>query len=140
MRCSTTSQCRASALVPEPHSFWSKTLLLANSLEVSVACQMLLCICVPFIVSISLIVGMRYPSMLTINIHILIQVITELLWEDELSSMGILIKYSYHYAVSRIHPIIPDESTTSSKKQERGFDLVENERQRHSCCFIFSGE
>lgn len=92
------------------------------------ACQMLLCVCVPFIVSISLIVGMCYRSMLT-NVHILIQVTAELLQEDELSSMGTIIKYSYHSAVSRIHPIIPDQSTTSSEKQEGRVDLVSNERK-----------
>lgn len=87
-----------------------------------------------------LIVGVCYPSMLTINLHILIQVIAELLREDELSSMGTVIKYSYHNAVSRIHPIIPDQSATSSKNQEGWFDLVRNERKKHSCCFVFFGE
>lgn len=82
------------------------------------ASQMLLCVCVPLIMSISLIVGMFHPSMLgNISIHILMQEIADLLWEDELSGLGTVITYSYHSTVSGIHPIvIPDQSTTSSKK------------------------
>lgn len=83
---------------------------------------------------------MCYLSMLTINIYILIQMIAELLREDELSNMGTVIKYSYHSAISRIHPIIPDQSTTSSKTQEGEFDFVRNERKKHGCCFVFFGK
>lgn len=120
MECSTDSQCRAGVLVPEPHCFCLKPLLLALSLEISMASQMLLCVCVPLIMSISLIVGMFHPSMLgNISIHILMQKIADLLWEDELSGLGTVITYSYHSTVSGIHPVvIPDQSTTSSKKTQ----------------------
>lgn len=55
------------------------------------ACQMLLCICAPLIVSISLIVGLFHLSMLKINICILVQEIAGLLWEDKLSGMVTVI-------------------------------------------------
>lgn len=84
------------------------------------ACQMLLCICAPLIVSISLNVGLFHLSMLKINICILVQEIAGLLWEDELSGMVTVITYSCHSTVSRIHPIlIPDQSITSSKKPHK---------------------
>lgn len=60
-----------------------------------------------------------------------------MLQEDELSGMGIVIKYSYHNTVLRIHLIIPDQSTTSSKKLEGWFDLVRNEKKKLSSCFVF---
>lgn len=97
---------QADVLVPESHCFWLKPLLPASSLKISMACQMLLCIYVPLIRSISLIVGIFHLSVVKINIHILIQKIADLLWEDELSGMGTVITYSYHSTVSRIHPII----------------------------------
>lgn len=71
-------------LVPEPHFLWSEPLLLATIFEIFGACPLLVCTCVHFIVSVSLIVGMCYPRLLTINTLILIQMIAELLWEDEL--------------------------------------------------------
>lgn len=96
------------------------------------ACEMLLCICIPLIISISLIVGMFHLSMLKINIHILVQEIADLLWEDELSGMGTVITYLYHSTVSRIHSIIIlDQFITLSKNpkpkktsQTREDDLI----------------
>jgi len=37
-----------------------------------------------------------------------------------LSSMDTVIKYFYHNAVSRISPIIPHQSMTSSKNRKKG--------------------
>lgn len=72
------------------------------------ACQMLLCICSfnheHFIDCEN--VSSQHAEK---KIHILMQEIADLLWEDELSGVGTVITYSYHSTVSRIHPItIPD--------------------------------
>lgn len=53
--------------------------------------------------------------------------------------MATVIKYSSHNALSRIHPVIPDQSMTSSKSWKGRCDLVTNERKKLNFCFEFFG-